>query len=135
MIDDLKLSTTTVNAYSSMIKQMVKWAVAKELLPGEAHWRLSAVRGVTARDGARAPRRVTLVEDAIVDATLPFLSNDARTMVQVQRLTGMRPGELVIMRSIDIETSGATWMYRPFTHKTEHHGAERVIAIGPRAQV
>lgn len=30
--------------------------------------------------------------------------------------------------------TGKVWIYRPTTHKTAHHGHERVIAIGPRAQ-
>ena len=30
--------------------------------------------------------------------------------------------------------SGDVWRYRPESHKTEHHGRGRVIAIGPKAQ-
>jgi hypothetical protein len=29
-----------------------------------------------------------------------------------------RPGELVIMRPIDIDTRGKVWVYTPATHKT-----------------
>jgi hypothetical protein len=46
----------------------------------------------------------------------------------------MRPGEVVIMRLCDIDRSGSDWNYRPHSHKTDHHGHERVIPIGPRAQ-
>ena len=52
----------------------------------------------------------------------------------VQLVTGMRPGEVVLMRACDIDMSGKTWEYRPESHKTEHHGIERVIFLGPRAQ-
>ena len=38
------------------------------------------------------------------------------------------------MRTRDIDTSGKIWEYRPESHKTEHHGKERVIFLGPRAQ-
>ncbi len=31
-------------------------------------------------------------------------------------------------------TSGDVWQYRPESHKTEHHGRERIILIGPQAQ-
>jgi integrase len=55
-------------------------------------------------------------------------------MIQLQRLTGMRPGEVIIMRTIDITTSGAIWEYRPDSHKTEHHEKDRLVFIGPRAQ-
>jgi hypothetical protein len=46
----------------------------------------------------------------------------------------MRPGEVVIMRTMDINTTGSIWEYRPDSHKTEHHGKDRVIFIGPKAQ-
>ncbi len=38
------------------------------------------------------------------------------------------------MRSRDVDTSGAVWAYCPSSHKTEHHGRDRVIYLGPRAQ-
>ncbi len=31
----------------------------------------------------------------------------------VQLLTGMRPGEAVVMRGLDLDTSGPVWFYRP----------------------
>jgi len=62
-------------------------------------------------------------------------------MVQVQLLTGMRTGEVCVMRGIDIDMTGKVWLYRPGSdqgpqgeHKTAHHGYQRVIAIGPKAQ-
>jgi hypothetical protein len=35
---------------------------------------------------------------------------------------------------MDVDTSGDVWLYRPESHKTEHHGRGRTICIGPRAQ-
>lgn len=55
-------------------------------------------------------------------------------MVRVQVLTGMRPGEVTIMRGCDLDTSGRVWVYRPASHKTEHHSRERMIYMGPKAQ-
>lgn len=56
-------------------------------------------------------------------------------MVRVQRLTGMRPQEVVLMRAADIDMSDPTcWIYRPERHKSEHHEREREIFIGPRAR-
>jgi integrase len=55
-------------------------------------------------------------------------------MIELQRWTGMRPGEVTVMRGIDIDTSGAVWHYHPEGHKTEHHGHSRVVDLGPRAQ-
>jgi integrase len=57
-----------------------------------------------------------------------------RTMIRLQLLTGMRPGEVVLMRACDLNTTGFCWTYTPREHKTEHHGKSRVIFLGPRAQ-
>ena len=55
-------------------------------------------------------------------------------MVRVQRLAGMRPGEVCIMRPCDIDRSGNVWQYRPASHKTQHRGKRRVVLIGPAVQ-
>jgi len=55
-------------------------------------------------------------------------------MIELQRLTGMRPGEVLSMRVCDLDMSGVVWTYTPAEHKTEHHGHGRAVFIGPRAQ-
>jgi integrase len=61
-------------------------------------------------------------------------------MVQLQLEAGMRPGEVIIMRVMDLDTSGKVWLYRPGSdqehgaHKTAWRGQDRVISLGPRAQ-
>src|SRR2546430_2595300 len=55
-------------------------------------------------------------------------------MVRLQRLTGCRPEEVCLVRPCDVNASEIVWAYRPESHKTEHHGRERVIFIGPKAQ-
>jgi integrase len=46
----------------------------------------------------------------------------------------MRPGEVRIMRGCDLNMAGEVWEYRPQTHKTEHHGRDRMVFIGPKGQ-
>ena len=55
-------------------------------------------------------------------------------MVRFQRFTGCRPAEVCLLRPCDVDTSGGVWVYRPESHKTEHHGRERIICIGPKGQ-
>lgn len=74
------------------------------------------------------------VPEQFVYATLPFMPPAVATMVQLQLLTGCRPGEVCIMRTCDLETAGRVWIYRPQNHKTAHFGHERTIFLGPRAQ-
>src|SRR5262249_54818924 len=71
---------------------------------------------------------------ADVEATLPQLTPTLAAMVRLQLATGMRPGELVIIRPCDVDRTGPVWVYRPESHKTEHHDAIRVVFIGPQGQ-
>jgi integrase len=75
------------------------------------------------------------VAEVYVRKVQPFLPPAVAAMVELQILTGMRSGEVAIMRGRDLNTAGpAVWQYRPAHHKTAHHGHERVIDLGPRAQ-
>lgn len=75
------------------------------------------------------------MSEAVVQATLPHLSPPVRAMVQLQMLTGARSDEVCALRAVDIDrTDPEVWIYRPQRHKTAHHGQERVVFIGPRAQ-
>lgn len=67
-------------------------------------------------------------------ATLPYLPPVVRDIARFQLATGCRPQEACRIRPIDIDQSGKVWIYRPESHKTEHHGRDRVIPLGPRAQ-
>ena len=89
---------------------------------------------VWGRSDARESEPVKPVPDGIIEATIAHMTPTLRAMVQVQRLTGARPGELCQMRGCDLDVSGTVWTYRPRTHKTQHHGRDRIIFIGPRAQ-
>jgi integrase len=86
------------------------------------------------RADVRESEPVKPVPDAFVDAIRPHVSRQVWAMVELQRLSGMRPGEVVSMRTTDLDTSGKVWAYTPESHKTEHHGRRRLIHLGPRAQ-
>lgn len=125
-----------VNSSIGCIRRAFKWGVENEMVPPSVYHGLLAVPGLKkGRTEARDPQPIRPVDDAHVEATLPFLRPQVQAMVRVQRLTGMRPCEVVIMRPCDIDRSrDRTWIYRPESHKTEHHGIERVVFIGPQAQ-
>jgi integrase len=55
-------------------------------------------------------------------------------MVELQLHSGMRPGEVVIMRACDLDTAGPVWFYKPSHHKTAHRGHGRVVPLGPKCQ-
>lgn len=129
-----------VNQQTGRIKRIFKWGVSRELVPVEVHQALTTVSGLRkGKTKAKDYAPVGAVTDDVIEATLAQVPNVAvKAMIQFQRLVGCRPGELFIMRPMDIDRSGGghegVWLYRPESHKTEHHGHSRVILIGPKAQ-
>jgi integrase len=126
---------TLVNARVKRIRRMYKWAVENELVPPSTYQTLCAVAPLKrGRTDAKESSPVKPVARAVVEETLPIMRPMLADMVRIQLETGMRPGELVVMRACDIDMTGPVWLYRPRTHKTEHHGHERVVPIGPKSQ-
>jgi integrase len=124
-----------INKRIGRIKRLFGWAVENELVPPSVHHGLSAVKGLRAgRSQARESEPVKPVPELFVDAVKPFVLPEVWAMVQLQRFSGARPGEICAMRTRNIDTRGKVWLYRPKRHKTQHHGHERIIAFGPRAQ-
>jgi len=129
------LCRTTINDHIGRVKRMFKWGVEHELVPPTVWHGLQAVAGLRkGRGGVREPRIIQPASLAAVEATLPHLSAQLQAVVRLQLLTGARPGELLTLRKIDMDCSGAVWVFRPPSHKGRHLGRGREILFGPRAQ-
>jgi len=132
---DRGLSRVGVNARIGGIKRIFKWGVAQELVPASVHQALACVPGLRkGRTEAPELAPVLPVDDQVVDQTIPHLPRIVADMVRFQRYTGCRPGEVCGIRPCDVDRSAEVWTYKPESHKTEHHGKERFIFIGPKAQ-
>lgn len=132
---DADLSRSVVNNRVNRIRRVFKWGVENELVPASALVGLQSVMPLKqGRCDAREMEPVTPVPAPVVAATIEAAPRMIGAMIELQRLTGMRPGEVVIMRTGDLDTSGQVWEYRPAHHKTEHHGRGRVVYLGPQAQ-
>jgi integrase len=128
-------SRTYTNRQVKRVQQMFRWGASEEMIPGSVPVALDTVDGIRrGANGARETEPVRPVTDAAVDATLPFLPPAVKAMVQLQRLTGARGGELFKLRTCDVDTSGPVWTHTPKQHKTQHHGHGRIIRFGPKAQ-
>ncbi len=124
-----------INKQISRVIRAFRWGVSKELINANVAYGLREVAGLRrGRTAAKESQPVLPVADALVDQTLPLVSSVVADMIRLQRLTGMRPAEVCQVRPSDVDTTGDVWKYRPESHKTEHHGHSRVIAIGPRGQ-
>jgi integrase len=132
---DADHSRSHINAQINRIKRMFKWGVAEELIPPLVFDGLSAVTGLRrGRCDAREMAPVLRAEDDIVAQTLPWMPPVVADMVRLQRLTGMRPAEVCLLRPCDLDRTDDVWVYGPATHKTEHHGRPRNVFLGPHAQ-
>lgn len=105
------------------------------------------------RSAARESTRVQAVSIEHYNATIEQLAQVGQdpsqqfwalrleTMLDIQRWTGMRPGELCALHvdDLSVETVQLSlfdrpvelMVYRPLQHKGRHHGFDRVIFIGP----
>lgn len=139
MIDDKSrrrpYCRNTINQRIGIVRRMFRWGVSEELVPSHVIHALDAVEGLKyGRSSARESDPVTPVAAAHVLATLPYATPVVRAMIMVHLYTGMRTGEIVAMRTGEIDMTGDIWLYRPTWHKTKHHGHDRVITMGPKAQ-
>ena len=107
---------TYCNALMGFIRAMLKWGVIRKLVPHKVYVEAKFVPPLK-QGKTRAPEKPEreAVPDEVVQRTLPFMSPTAATMVQVQRLTGMRPSEVCKMTVGAIERSrgNGLWYYSP----------------------
>jgi integrase len=128
-------SRNYVNSQVGVLVRLFKWAAVEGLVPAAVHAALALVSGLRRGEaGARETGKVRGVDIATIQATLPYLSPVVRDMIELQLASGMRPGELCIVRPCDIDRSGDVWEYIPARHKTQHLDHDRKIQIGPKGQ-
>ncbi len=133
---DAGLCRKSINKQVARVKACFHWAAEEKLVPAGVFHEVQTVRGLRAgRSDARETEEVQPVPVEDVEATLPYLPAVVGDMVRLQLATGMRAGELVIMRGADTDRTGTIWLYHPTRHKSAHRGHKRTVAIGPKAQL
>lgn len=126
---------TTVNRRVGYVVGMIEWAVSEERAPVHLPAALKCVKALKAGDyGVEDGDRVKPAPSDHVDAIREHVSSVVWAMIQVQRYSAARAGEVCIMRPIDIDTTGKVWLYRPSAHKNAHRGHDRIIYLGSKAQ-
>ena len=132
---DKGLSRKHINQRINRVRRVFKWGVENELVPANVLHALQAVAPLKkGRTTAPESKPVLPVADELVDPILPLVSRQVAAMIQLQRLTGMRPGEAVLMRPCDVDRQGDVWIYTPDEHKTAYRGHLREVYLGPQAQ-
>jgi integrase len=128
-------SRKSINRQAIRIRAMFKWGAGRELLPSALYEALRTVGGLRrGRSAAKENPPVAPVADEVIQKTLAHMPPTPAALVLVQRLSGMRPQEVVGLRAIDLDMSDPTcWIYRPARHKREHDDRERMVFLGSRA--
>jgi integrase len=123
------------NKQCNRLLRVIKWLVAEGLMPVENYQQIKCVEPLRkGRTPATENQPVGPVSDAVIDATVPYLSPIVSAMVKFQRLTGCRPGEVVRIKPSMVDRSNAVWEIRLEKHKTAYRGHTRTIYVGPAAQ-
>lgn len=133
----LRWARKLINRQVKRVVRMFKWAARQQgLYPAAQVFELMVVEPLKAhRTAAKELPRVAPVPHERMQQVVGTLSPVLRTMVLVQYYTGMRSGELVKLRPVDLDQSGDVWQYTLAEHKTEYITDEaKVIYIGPAAQ-
>ncbi len=124
------LCRNTANKRTRQIVSVFAWAVEEELIPPDVWQALKAVRPIPrGRDGAIDFEPVRPVDPEHYKATILCLPPRIKPAIEVQRMTGMRSGELLAMRPQDVDMHGTHWFYRLKSHKTAAIVGERIIGI------
>jgi integrase len=126
----------SVNKHLHRIRSVFRWGVSMQLVPPSVWEALRSVDAIRKGHsiGTRESTRVLPADPRAVAVVLRRVQATIAALIRLQWLTGMRPGEAVQMRAGDIQRTGKVWIYRPGSHKTEHHDITREVMIGPRAQ-
>ena len=102
-----------INAAMRRVVRCFKWGVENEMLPGEVLYALRSVPGLKhGRSGAKESEPVRPADDAVVEAALPYMPPPVRAMVQLQRHSGMRPGEVVQLAPSMVDQTNDVWVFR-----------------------
>lgn len=125
----------TVNSQTRRVVRMIRWGVSEGRIDPAVLTSAQSVPGLKpGRTAAADYDRIQPVPESAIEAIRPHVSPVVMAMVDLQRFSGMRPGEVCKLRTRDIDQAREVWEYRPRDHKTAHHGRSRVILFGPRAQ-
>jgi integrase len=134
------VSRGTINKRIRWIRRAFKWAASMEMCDERIYRRLDTVDNLKRGEGGKEPRKVRPVPRCDIRRVRRHLPRPVRALVDLQLLTGARPGELVRLCAAHIDMSEKTWSVtydgtdEQKSHKTDYLNKERVIWFGRRAQ-
>lgn len=137
-IKETQLARNTINRRVQYAQRMIKWCVERGFVKSEQLVSVMCVELIAPgrRRAQDKPRVQSAPEDAI-DPVLEELPDAVRSMMEMIRLTGMRPGEVRLMQLCDLKRmthdDRPVFKYTPSKHKTAHLGKSRRVFLAGRA--
>ncbi len=131
-----EVSRQYVNKQMKRLLRIIKWLVQEGKMEASIHHALKCVDPLRkGRSQAHERPPVEPIDDVIVEATVPWMTNVVAAMVRFQRLTGARPGEVCALKpGMVVKTLPDLWEIHLDDHKTSWRGKSRTIYVGPQAQ-
>ncbi|QDU70437.1 tyrosine-type recombinase/integrase [Mucisphaera calidilacus] len=124
------LQRSTVNQWCGWVRGCFRWAAQRELIPAEVAHQLKLMEPLRfGRTSCRERTISKLVGREVVHHLARICPQPVASMVMVQWLCGMRPGEVCAMRFDQLQKIEGWTVYIPEHHKTQHYGKTRTIVI------
>jgi integrase len=132
--EEAELGLSTIKKYIGIILRMFSWAVGQEFAAAEQLVALRAIPPLrVGHTKAKAPKQRSAVNRSALRKSRRRMNTVVRVLVDVQLLTGCRPGELLRLKWGDIARHLGEWRHAPEEHKTRWAGKTRAIYFGPSA--
>lgn len=125
-----------INKQMDKLKDIFQWAISIELIGPEHLVALDTVQPLKKnRTAAPEAKKVKPVDYSPVHRTIEFAGPVIGAMIELQLVTGMRPGNVCrICPAEIIDRHKKIWAFRPIAHKTEWRGVVLSIPLGPQTQ-
>ncbi len=129
-----KLSRPYINACLSRLRRFARWCADLDYISTSPVEQLRLVKPLQPfRTDAREPVKKAPPAIDHFDRILPFLAQPARDVIQLLRLTGARPSELLELTNAEVHIDEHGARLCPLQHKSAHRGKSRVIPLSNRA--
>lgn len=125
-----KYCRNTVNRRVRHIVRAFEWAETRGFVDANQRSAIASLERIKeGMEGSFDYDDVEPVSDADYNAVIEIANFRLRCMMQVQRATGMRSGELVSMTPEDVDMTQDDWLYIPVRHKTQKKKCARIVGI------
>lgn len=126
----------TCNRRCGRIKTVWRWAERRGHVPPGSWSNLCALPAIAINDASvRHTKRRRACTREELDLVMAECNRAVRAMLLLMWHTGMRCGEVRIMKGEDLEQRPqGPWIYRPREHKNDWRGQSRLVYLGPAAR-